>query len=139
MFEYRQSCCSLLPRSITMLTIMFEFSLLLVLTKLADVISTLRRLRHTSAEANPFAQKMMYRLGPRTVIWLIFALTMIIIGVETTIAYLGGTFFQVVFIFAGIVISVIQFAVAMVNWTWKENGITGVVRKVYADLMRVVR
>lgn len=122
-----------------MITSMLVIFLLLVLTKLADVISTLRRLRHPSAEANPFAQKMMYRPGPRTAIWLVFALALIIIGVATTISYLGGAFFQVVFIFAGIVISLIQFAVALANWTGKESGITRVVRKVYAGLMRVVR
>lgn len=122
-----------------MLIIMLVVALLLVLTKLADVISTLRRLCHPSAEANPFAQKMMYRLGPRPAIWLVFALALIIIGVATTITYLGGTFFQVVFILAGIMISIIQLAVAVANWTAKENGITRVVRKVYAGLMRMVR
>ncbi len=110
---------------------------LLILTKLLDVLSTLRRIRYASNETNPFARKLMYRWGPKATVWFVFVLAVIIIGVAGYLAYLMGPIFQIAFILVGIFISLVQFAVAAANWSGKDNLITRQVRKVYGMIQQL--
>ena len=110
---------------------------LLILTKLLDVLSTLRRIRFASNETNPFARKLMYQWGPQTTVWIVFGIALVIIGVAGFLAYLMGPVFQIAFIVLGFFISVVQFAVAAANRSDKDNLITRQVRKFYGIIQQL--
>lgn len=120
------------------LSVLFSFVIfLLILTKLLDVLSTLRRIRYVSNETNPFARKLMYHLGPKVTVWIVFIIVVITIGVVGYLVYSMGPVFQAAFILFGIVISVMQFAVAAANWSGKDNLITRQVRKFYGIIQQL--
>lgn len=111
---------------------------LLVLTKLADVISTLKHIRQAGHESNPLARKMMLRLGTRQAIWLIFLVALVIIAIAGIAALSFGVVFQVAFILLGLFVAVVQFAVAAANWTGRDNPVTRQVRKVHWKLRKIL-
>lgn len=106
----------------------------LALTKLADVVSTLQRIKHAGHESNPIARRLMFRLGTTTTIWLVFVLALIIIVVTGLGALRSGPALQAAFLVAGVAISIIQLAVAHSNWTRRDNLVTRMVRKAHVAL-----
>ena len=106
-------------------------ALLLLFTKLLDVLSTLLRLTDPSQETNPLANNLMTRLGPRAVVWLIFVLAALIIAVSAGIALRSAWWMQMIYIVFSIFVSTIQTAVAYSNLKGRDNFITRVVRRVY--------
>lgn len=117
---------------------MLVVTILLILTKLLDVLSTLKRIRHYSNETNPFARKMMLHWGPRATVWIVFAIALLIICVAGGMAFLLRPVFQIIYLFFGSAISGVQFAVAAANWTGRDNFVTSQVRKVYGMLHRLM-
>jgi hypothetical protein len=113
-------------------------AILLVSTKLMDVISTLKRITPTNPELNPLARWLMSKVGVRPAIWLVFALVVIIIGVATWIAFDVDGLFQIVFIVGGTVVSIVQAAVAYANWTQRPNFITRKVLTWFDVLSRLI-
>jgi hypothetical protein len=109
---------------------------LLAATKLLDALSTLTRIRHINAEANPFARGLMQRLGTQRTVWIVFILAAAIISVAGFAALRGGPLLQIAFIIAGCAAAVVQAAVAHANWTGTDNRITLQVRAFYALLGR---
>ena len=101
----------------------------LLLTKLADVISTLRHIRSTHHESNRMVRHIMQRMGVTPTIWLVFGISVIIIVVSTYVALSSHLFIQIGFVIYGIVIVLIQAAVAHNNWTHQENAITQVISR----------
>jgi len=112
--------------------------LLLIVTKLLDVVSTLRSIRNASNESNPFAQKMMLRMGTKPAIWVVFLLALVIIAVTGITALRMGVVFQVVFIVFSLFVSVVQFSVAAANWTGRDNVVTRQVRKVHWKMRNIL-
>lgn len=104
---------------------------LLVVTKLFDVLSTLRNIGIAGHEANPWARRLMQRLGVRTAVWLVFALAAGIILLATSLALEYGVIMQLAFILLGATIAFVQGAVAWQNLTGRENFITSRVRKLF--------
>lgn len=75
----------------------------------------------------------MKLIGVKTTIWLIFILTLIILFF---IIFIFQSFFEnkvyyYSFIIIGIIISAVQFAVALTNYTKKYNFITKTLLKIY--------
>jgi len=99
-------------------------SLVLVLTKLLDAVTTYIRIKTVTQETNPLARGLMSRLGAGTTILLTTMLAIGIIGLSTGIAYRGGFWTQILFFIAGVLISIIQAAVAHSNWYGVDNFIT---------------
>jgi len=112
---------------------------LLVATKLCDVASTVQRIGHPHAETNPIARRMMIGVGTTKAIWLVFVLALIIIGVAGGAALMGNTMMQALFIIVGVIISIVQGAVARCNWTGRDNAITRRVRVLHAGLLNIVQ
>jgi len=111
---------------------------LLVLTKLCDVASTLKRLGHPHAETNPIARPAMLRLGTTKTVWIVFALALVIIGLAGWAALNGCTIMQALFIFVGIAISIVQGSAAHCNWTRRDNAITRRVRILHSLMSRII-
>ena len=101
----------------------------LIITKLADVISMLRHIRGTQHESNPFARRIMQRIGITPAVWLVFGLSLIIVGVTTYVALAGHWLIQIAFILLGVFVSYVQAAVAHTNATQRDNTITRTIRQ----------
>ena len=113
---------------------------LLIITKLMDVLSTIKRIEHSQIETNPLARKMMTKIGIKTTAWIVFGIVVLVVLLMGRIALEGEDFFQIFFLVFGLVLSVIQFAVAHNNWTRRTNFITRLVlmyhRKIYSMFRR---
>ena len=109
----------------------------LIITKLMDVLSTLRLLRDPMMETNPIARKLMHRLGMKGTVWLIFIVAIILIVTSGVISLYAGVVYQSAFILLGLFISVIQFAVAYTNWTGTDSFITEAIRKLHSALSQI--
>ncbi len=113
---------------------------LLIITKLMDVLSTIIRIEHPQIETNPLARKMMTKIGIKTTAWIVFGIVVLVVLLMGRIASEGEDFFQIFFLVFGLVLSVIQFAVAHNNWTRRTNFITRLVlmyhRKIYSMFRR---
>lgn len=117
-----------------MTTVVFIVIGFLIITKLLDVLSTLRLLRDPMMETNPIARRLMLRFGMKGTVWLIFIVAIILVATSGVIALYEGVVYQVAFILVGIFISVIQFAVAYTNWTGADTFITRTIRKLHSSL-----
>jgi hypothetical protein len=121
-----------------MLIVVYIVIVLLIVTKLLDVLSTIRRIRNASAETNPIARKMMYRFGTTKSIWMFFILALIIITITGFMAIRETLVFQILFVTVGIFISTIQFAVAICNWTGVDNLVTKRIRKFHSFVRQLL-
>jgi hypothetical protein len=105
-----------------------------------DVLSTIIRTEHPQIETNPLARKMMTKIGIKTTAWIVFGIVVLVVLLMGRIALEGEDFFQIFFLVFGLVLSVIQFAVAHNNWTRRTNFITRLVlmyhRKIYSMFRR---
>lgn len=111
---------------------------LLILTKLADVVSTLQKIGHYSQEANPLTRKLMEKFGSKGAIWMVFGVSLGIIAGTTYFALQGLYFFRYVYVVYGVLVSLVQAAAAVANWTGRPNAVTRAVMRVYAGFRRFV-
>lgn len=111
---------------------------LLVVTKFFDAYSTLKRINTYRSEINPLARRMMARTGTRQAVWFIFIFSIMIIGLAGSTALSGNLTLQWFFIVLGILLSIIQAAVAQSNWMGKDNIITVQIRRLYAGFQNVL-
>jgi len=109
---------------------------LLIMTKLADVVSTLQKMGHYSQEANPLTRKLMEKFGSKGAIWMVFGVSLGIIAVTTFFALQGLNFFRYVYVVFGVFVSLVQAVAAVANWTGRANGITRAVMCVYGGFRR---
>ncbi len=112
--------------------------LLLVVTKFFDAFSTIKRIKSVSAETNPLARRMMARTGTGQAIWLFFFFALIIILLAGGMALTGDRTLQWIFVILGVVLSVIQTAVAHSNWVGHDNVITRQIRHLHAGLNKTL-
>lgn len=112
---------------------------LLVVTKLCDVLSTLQNIRHPEGETNPIARQMMIRIGKKKSIRIVFVLALIIIAIAGAAAIVGNDNLKALFIVMGVAISIVQGAVAHNNWSGHENLITRRVRVLHEGLLKFLR
>lgn len=112
---------------------------LLIITKLMDVLSTMIRIKHPQIETNPLARRMMNKIGIKTTAWIVFAIVGIIVLIMGGIALTSEKSYQIFFLAFGLVVSIIQFAVAHNNWTRRPNFITRLVLIYHHKLNSVFR
>ncbi|WP_163931453.1 hypothetical protein [Paraferrimonas sp. SM1919] len=97
----------------------------LVLTKLADCISTQLKIKSIGHETNPIARILMARFGIKGAIWLVFVISLLIIVIS---AYLvleaESMLLSAGYITVGLFVSTVQAAVAHQNFTGSNNMIT---------------
>ena len=105
-------------------------ALAILLTKLMDCISTLRAVPHPDAEINPLARRVMRRIGVRATVAMAFALTVVIVAVAASLVLLcPGPIYAWLFVGGGLLVSVVQSAVAHTNWTGRWNVFTRLARR----------
>lgn len=121
-----------------MIACVYLVGALLVVTKLCDVASTLRRIRDAHSETHPITRPMMLRLGATRAVWIVFLLALILIAMASAAALRGGPIMQVLFIVVGTAIAILQGAVALCNWTGRDNFITRRLRVAHSHLLRIV-
>jgi len=101
----------------------YVVTVLLIATKLLDAMSTLKRVC-VQQETNPFARKLMLRLGKNKAIGVVTMLACAVIIISCITALAGGGFMRSLFLVVGVAVSVVQAAVAHSNWTDSLNPIT---------------
>ena len=104
----------------------FLVCLLILVSKYLDCLTTSSNITNLNQEKNPIARKIMYRLGIKNTIWGIFVLTVIIVILSVLLLfnYYNTTFYKVAFVIIGLIVSIIQFAVAHTNKTYRLNFLT---------------
>jgi hypothetical protein len=112
---------------------------LLIITKLADIVTTLQGIRTPSQEKNPYVGFLMKRIGIQKAVWIVSFLVLLIIGISAIAALKGGTLIQALFIVLGTIISFLQAAVAYANRTQRSNLFTRPIAVTYLALSRVFR
>lgn len=116
-----------------MTIVLIFFSALIVLTKFADCYTTANQISSNSEfERNPLARFLMKRFGIQSTIWIIFAVTIIITIVSlVSVLESGSLFYEIVFIIIAAIVSVVQFFVALHNYTKNQNFLTKILYKLY--------
>ncbi|MCO5236636.1 MAG: hypothetical protein M9933_10250 [Chitinophagaceae bacterium] len=99
---------------------------LLILSKFLDCYTTSRYMKIVSMERNRLARKWMYRYGKNMVIWVVFALLVIISLFSFWWVWKVRTawYWQWGFIISGLLLSYAQFSVAHSNYSGKLNYFT---------------
>jgi hypothetical protein len=110
-----------------------------VLTKLFDVLSTLKRIRHFSGETNPFVNRMMRIFGIRLTVWFVFGLVVAIMIYSLWVTFDTSLDFQIIYLVLCIFITVIQGAVAYSNWYGKLNPITNGVITIHQQINKLFK
>jgi hypothetical protein len=108
-------------------------SILIIASKYLDCWTTSTQITNPNQERNPIARKLFEKFGSQTVIWIIFGLTILIVGLSLLILFklYNTNLYKVLFIIIGLIVSTSQFAVAHTNKTRRLNFITKVLMKRY--------
>jgi len=109
--------------------LIFATTICLTLTKLADVLSTLKHIRGAQHESNRLARQIMQRIGIAPTVWLIFGIALGIIMLSTFMALQSHWLVQLAFVLVGLFVSLVQGAVAHYNMTQRENQIIRLIRR----------
>lgn len=112
---------------------------LLLITKLFDVLSTINRIQHPSIETNPIAQKLMIRFGIGKTAWGVFGFVTVIILIAGGIALDSHQYIKILFIIFGLFLSIVQFAVAHNNWTRRTNFITKLILRYHSRIQKLLK
>lgn len=104
--------------------LVFISAFLVIITKLADVLSTLRFLKHgnITLERNKLARKLMSKFGPKSVVWGVFiiAILVVVITIWQVLSF-NNIWYDWAFIVIAILVSLFQASVARYNYTGKAN------------------
>ena len=96
-----------------MTAIILYVMIVLILTKLLDIVSTLKKIQSPMHESNPFIRKIMLQIGTKGTIWLVFLVAVVIIFIAGFLAMIGGRLMKGVFVLAGLFVAVVQVAVVL--------------------------
>lgn len=109
-----------------MTAVIYIISTLIIASKFLDCYTTSTQITTVAEERNPLARKAMKQFGVKTTIWIIFGLTILIVGVSIWLlfSFYDATFYKVIFIAIGLFVALTQFAVAHTNKTKRLNMFT---------------
>jgi energy-converting hydrogenase Eha subunit E len=101
-------------------------SFLIIISKFLDCYTTSTRITSLSEEQNPIARKIMKRLGTRLAIWMIFGISIVIVGFSLWVLFVfyNTTLHKILFVLVGAFVALIQFAVSHTNYTRRTNIFT---------------
>lgn len=114
--------------------IVYIISILIILSKFLDCWTTSIQITNPNQERNPLARKLFNRFGSQTVIWAIFGLTILIVGINLLFLFLfyNTNLYKILFCIIGLLVSIVQFAVAHTNKTRRLNLVTKFLMKKYS-------
>ena len=112
-------------------------AILLVASKLCDVLTTLKYVG-VNGEGNPLVRRLMVKYGFKTTCWAVFGLVVLVALGCVAAACLGevSAAYLIVADALMLIISVDQFAVARYNVTHKENALIRLILRSYGTLFR---
>lgn len=101
-------------------------SILILASKFLDCYTTSSQINSLCQEKNPIARKFMKRFGIHTTIWIVFALSIIIVAFSVVLLFVfcNTMFYKITYVVLGTFISFTQFAVAHTNKTKRLNILT---------------
>ena len=111
-------------------------SLMVIITKWFDCISTLKKIQVIQMESNPIARALMYRLGIRGTVWFAFAVAVLVTVLSQLYVQLWTAHpaWDWAYVFTGLFTAVIQGATALNNYQGKPNFITLLIFKTIRKL-----
>jgi 4-hydroxybenzoate polyprenyltransferase len=114
-----------------MLYIIYGTAFLIVFSKVLDGHSTIKQIQGVDHEKNVAARLLMHKIGIQATIYLFIGITFVITAI--CLYYVLYLFpfpiFQWSFVILGLLISIIQFAVAHANYRSKQNAITSLLQR----------
>lgn len=99
---------------------------LLVLTKLLDVLSTLRAI-DAEQETNPMAARLMRMFGVKVAVWFVFVVACAVVAASAALALFGPPWLAWAFVAFGLLVAIVQACVARANVSGRHNVVTAVV------------
>jgi hypothetical protein len=105
-------------------SLIFISAFLVIFTKLADVLTTLKFLKsgNIALERNKLAGKLMSKFGPKSVVWGVFIIAVLVVIVATwQILTVNNIWYDWAFIVIAILVSLFQASVARYNYSGKAN------------------
>jgi len=107
-------------------------AILIIISKLFDVLSTIKILKSPYQERNILAKKIMMKIGIKPTCWIIWISIVILVTYYTYKTILSESLLEMYgFLIIGNIISIFQFAVAHYNHTGKNNIIIKLLRKTF--------
>lgn len=128
-----------------MIVLIHLVAVAIVITKFFDCLTTQKHMTGLAWEANPVARKLMRWFGARRAIWLVFLVTVGVVGLSWSAVLAGMTsdagplrrwLAPVGFIIVGTFVAVVQGAVAHMNATRRSNRITDVAFDFFGTIER---
>ncbi len=115
-------------------TAIYIISILIVFSKFFDCWTTSIQIINPSQERNPIARNLFKRFGSQKVIWGIFGLTILIVGISLWLLFTiyNTNIYKALYLILGLIVSIAQFAVAYTNKTRKLNFVTRILMKRYS-------
>ncbi|PIE87897.1 MAG: hypothetical protein CSA04_04670 [Bacteroidetes bacterium] len=112
----------------------FIISITIVVSKFFDCWTTSTQIKDPNQERNPIARYLFVRYGSQKVIWGIFGLTIGIVGITLWLLFLfyNTNLYKLLYGIIGIIVTMIQLAVAHTNKTKKPNFVTRFLIKRYS-------
>ena len=108
-------------------------SILLIISKFLDCISTSKKIKTFQQETNSLARKFMKLFGIKTTVWIIFVIVTLIVLLVALYTYnTYNSSYKIVYIILGIFISIIQFSVVHTNYTGNKNFVTKIIYSLYS-------
>lgn len=115
-------------------------AIMIVITKLLDCYTTIRFCKNANSETNPIASYFMKNLGIRKLVYIYFALTLIIVFLTGFWAILTDILiYKIAFIILGLIISIIKALVVYTNYTHKFNFITKIILNFHKNLYKTLK
>lgn len=111
---------------------------LLILSKFLDAWSTHRKATSPSWETNPLVRPLMERWGVGRTSWFIFAFTVVYVSLLSFGAWLTTPWSLFLFVPAGLLVALVQGAVAHHNLTGSQNFIVRASYRLMAFLSRLL-
>jgi len=105
---------------------------LVILTKLADVLTTLRFLKYgnIAMECNKIARKLMSKFSHKSVVWGVFIISILIVVVVLWQVLASNSYwYKWAFVILSFLISLSQVSVAWYNYTGNANFLVSLISK----------
>jgi len=113
--------------------LVYSVAFVIILSKFLDCWTTSTQITYPNQERNPMARNLFNRFGSQTTIWVIFGLTILIVGISLWLlfSYYNTNLYKSLYLLIGLIVSIAQFAVVHTNKTQRFNFVTKILMKRY--------
>jgi len=113
---------------------MVVVSAAIIISKFLDCWTTSIKITNVDQEANPLARKLFGIFGSHKTIWFIFGISVLIVSLShwLLLTFYHRALYKILYIIIGLIVSIVQLAVAHTNWTRRLNFFTKILMKRYS-------